>query len=120
MVLAGKVLTSSRYREFSDLHAKLKARYPASIGSLELPRKQAFNKLFKMRTDFVEERRLGLQTYLQTLMSNAECCRSPELRDFLCQRPTPQTNFQREFGDITQASSHSSDRNARHILYLAL
>ena len=81
----------------------LRAKYP-SLNDLDFPRKHSI-KLFKMKSEFVEERRLALQTYLQRLVDNSEVCNSAVLREFLCRRQTPMTNLPvKEFGDITQAA----------------
>jgi len=68
--------------------------------------------LFKLKPQFVEERRIALQAYLQLLLDNKEICQSDDLREFLCQREqkygTGELNRTTEFGDITQDTSESS------------
>lgn len=55
-------IVTRRYSEFAALHAKLKDKFGAAVRGLELPSK----RLVTSFTDgFVEQRRLGLEKYLQ-------------------------------------------------------
>ncbi|OJJ49541.1 hypothetical protein ASPZODRAFT_138929 [Penicilliopsis zonata CBS 506.65] len=71
-----------RYSEFHELHQKLRMRYP-SVRHLEFPRRRVVMKLQK---EFLQKRRLALETYLQNLLLLPEVCRSRDLRAFLSQR----------------------------------
>ncbi|EXJ85279.1 hypothetical protein A1O3_05954 [Capronia epimyces CBS 606.96] len=71
-----------RYSEFHDLHQKLRRRYP-STRSLEFPRRRVVMKLQKQ---FLQNRRLALERYLQQLLQMPDVCRSRELRSFLSQQ----------------------------------
>ncbi|KAF5004652.1 hypothetical protein F66182_16019, partial [Fusarium sp. NRRL 66182] len=53
-----------RYSEFHELHQKLRMRYP-SVRQLEFPRRRMMMKLQK---DFLQKRRVALETYLQQLL----------------------------------------------------
>ncbi|KIW52870.1 hypothetical protein PV05_08483 [Exophiala xenobiotica] len=71
-----------RYSEFHDLHQRLRRRYP-STRNLEFPRRRVVMKLQKQ---FLQNRRLALEHYLQQLLQMPDVCRSRELRSFLSQR----------------------------------
>lgn len=71
-----------RYSEFHELHQKLRMRYP-SVRQLEFPRRRMMMKLQK---DFLQKRRVALETYLQQLLLLPEVCRSRDLRAFLSQQ----------------------------------
>lgn len=71
-----------RYSEFHDLHQKLRRRYP-STRNLEFPRRRVVMKLQKQ---FLQNRRLALERYLQQLLQMPDVCRSRELRSFLSQQ----------------------------------
>ncbi|KAL6245028.1 tRNA (guanine-N(7)-)-methyltransferase (tRNA(m7G46)-methyltransferase) [Rhinocladiella similis] len=71
-----------RYSEFHGLHQKLRRRYP-STRNLEFPRRRMVMKLQKQ---FLQNRRLALEHYLQQLLQMPDVCRSRELRSFLSQQ----------------------------------
>ncbi|KAK4944431.1 tRNA (guanine-N(7)-)-methyltransferase (tRNA(m7G46)-methyltransferase) [Elasticomyces elasticus] len=71
-----------RYSEFHDLHQRLRRRYPSTRG-LEFPRRRVVMKLQKQ---FLQNRRLALEHYLQLLLQMPDVCRSRELRSFLSQQ----------------------------------
>lgn len=71
-----------RYSEFHELHQKLRMSYP-SVRHLEFPRRRMVMKLQK---EFLQKRRLALESYLQKLLLLPEVCRSRDLRAFLSQR----------------------------------
>lgn len=75
-----------RYSEFHDLHQKLRRRYP-STRNLEFPRRRMVMKLQKQ---FLHNRRVALQAYLQQLLHMPDVCRSRELRSFLSQQAISQ------------------------------
>jgi len=97
-------VVARRYREFFDLHNKLRVKFPL-VNDFDLPGKKMMN-LFKLNSKFVEERRVNLQSYLQLLLDNKDVCRCDELREFLCQREQrfagSSAKGEGEFGDITQ------------------
>ncbi|KIW85562.1 hypothetical protein Z517_00954 [Fonsecaea pedrosoi CBS 271.37] len=70
-----------RYSEFHELHQRLRRRYP-STRNLEFPRRRVVMKLQKQ---FLQNRRLALEHYLQQLLQMPDVCRSRELRSFLSQ-----------------------------------
>ncbi|RVX71914.1 hypothetical protein B0A52_04313 [Exophiala mesophila] len=70
-----------RYSEFHDLHQRLRRRYP-SIRNLEFPRRRMVMKLQKQ---FLQNRKLALENYLQQLLKMPDVCRSREFRAFLSQ-----------------------------------
>ena len=71
-----------RYSEFHELHHKLRTRYP-SVRQLEFPRRRM---VMKFQRDFIQKRRIALESYLQGLLQLPEVCRSRDLRAFLSQR----------------------------------
>ncbi|KAJ9657562.1 tRNA (guanine-N(7)-)-methyltransferase (tRNA(m7G46)-methyltransferase) [Neophaeococcomyces mojaviensis] len=71
-----------RYSEFHDLHTKLRKRYP-STRNLEFPRRRMVMKLQKQ---FLHNRRVALEAYLQQLLRMPDVCRSREFRSFLSQQ----------------------------------
>ncbi|KAI5289374.1 Intermediate filament protein [Ascosphaera aggregata] len=71
-----------RYSEFHELHQRLRSQYRA-VRNLEFPRRRVVMKLQK---DFLQKRRIALESYLQQLLELPEVCRSRELRSFLSQR----------------------------------
>ena len=71
-----------RYSEFHDLHQKLRRSYP-STRALEFPRRRVVMKLQKQ---FLHNRKVALENYLQQLLSMPDVCRSHELRSFLSQQ----------------------------------
>ena len=70
-----------RYSEFHELHQRLRRRYP-STRSLEFPRRRV---VMKFQKQFLQNRRLALEHYLQQLLQMPDVCRSRELRSFLSQ-----------------------------------
>ena len=70
-----------RYRQFHELHKRLRARFP-SVRELDFPRRQT---LFTLQKDFVNKRRVTLERYLRSLLLVPAICRSRELRAFLSQ-----------------------------------
>jgi len=98
-------VVARRYREFFDLHNKLRVKF-SIVNDFDLPGKKMMS-LFKLNSKFVEERRVALQYYLQLLLDNKDICRCDELREFLCQREQKYAGHsggkgEGEFGDITQ------------------
>jgi sorting nexin-25 len=71
-----------RYSEFHDLHQRLRRRYPSTRG-LEFPRRRMVMKLQKQ---FLHNRRIALENFLQQLVRMPDVCRSRELRSFLSQQ----------------------------------
>lgn len=71
-----------RYSEFHDLHHNLRTRY-SSVRQLEFPRRRM---VLKLQKEFLQKRRMALESYLQKLLLLPEVCRSRDLRAFLSQR----------------------------------
>ncbi|KAJ5489615.1 hypothetical protein N7539_004505 [Penicillium diatomitis] len=71
-----------RYSEFHELHQKLRMSYP-SVRHLEFPRRRVVMKLQK---EFLQKRRIALESYMQKLLLLPEVCRSRDLRAFLSQQ----------------------------------
>ncbi|GAA6034337.1 hypothetical protein JCM8097_002675 [Rhodosporidiobolus ruineniae] len=76
---AGWIVTR-RYSEFATLSGQL-AKFPAARG-LDFPSKRLVGTYSK---DFIEQRRIGLERYLQALVKIPAVCQSSEFRTFLSQ-----------------------------------
>ncbi|XP_056155436.1 sorting nexin-16 isoform X2 [Lampris incognitus] len=69
-----------RYTDFSRLNDKLKEMFPGF--RLALPPKRWFKDNYD--TDFLEERQLGLQAFLQNLVAHKDIANCLAVREFLC------------------------------------
>ncbi|CUS08324.1 unnamed protein product [Tuber aestivum] len=77
-----------RYSEFLNLHQALRSTFP-SVKPLDFPRRRV---VMKFQKDFLEKRRVSLETYLRSLLLLPDVCRSRTFRSFLSQNyiaPTP-------------------------------
>ncbi|XP_039517233.1 sorting nexin-16-like [Pimephales promelas] len=81
-----------RYTDFSRLHDKLKEMFP--VFDFVLPPKRWFNNF---SAEFLEERQLGLQDFLQHLVARKDLRNSEAVRQFLCLDDPPAA-----FGDIRE------------------
>ncbi|XP_056100478.1 sorting nexin-16 isoform X2 [Rhinichthys klamathensis goyatoka] len=84
-VLVRKTLDESwvvfrRYTDFSRLNDKLKEMFPGF--RLALPPKRWFKDNYE--TDFLEDRQLGLQAFLQNLVAHKDIAHCVAVREFLC------------------------------------
>lgn len=70
-----------RYSEFDDLQSRLLQTFPNSAAAMpQLPRKSVISKF---RPKFLENRRAGLQYFLNCILLNPEFSGSPVLKEFL-------------------------------------
>lgn len=69
-----------RYTDFSRLNDKLKEMFPGF--RLSLPPKRWFKDNYD--SDFLEDRQLGLQAFLQNLVAHKDIANSLAVREFLC------------------------------------
>ncbi|KAG7488286.1 hypothetical protein MATL_G00033540 [Megalops atlanticus] len=69
-----------RYTDFSRLNDKLKEMFPGF--RLSLPPKRWFKDNYN--TDFLEDRQLGLQVFLQNMVAHKDIANSMAVREFLC------------------------------------
>ncbi|KAF0028289.1 hypothetical protein F2P81_019376 [Scophthalmus maximus] len=69
-----------RYTDFSRLNDKLKEMFPGF--RLSLPPKRWFKDNYD--SDFLEDRQLGLQAFLQNLVAHKDISNSLAVREFLC------------------------------------
>ncbi|XP_059835351.1 sorting nexin-16 [Hypanus sabinus] len=69
-----------RYTDFSRLNDKLKEMFPGF--RLALPPKRWFKDNYD--PNFLEERQLGLQAFLQNLVAHKDIANSTSVREFLC------------------------------------
>ncbi|SCV67692.1 BQ2448_5303 [Microbotryum intermedium] len=75
-------IVTRRYSEFATLHAHLREKYVAAR-NLEFPGKRLVTSY---NDGFIEQRKLGLEKYLQALIRVPVICQSNELRSFLSQQ----------------------------------
>uniref|UniRef100_A0A8C4NMT5 non-specific serine/threonine protein kinase n=2 Tax=Eptatretus burgeri TaxID=7764 RepID=A0A8C4NMT5_EPTBU len=68
-----------RYTEFDKLFSTLKKRFPHM--ALKIPAKRIFGNNFD--PDFIKQRSEGLNGFIQTVMSNPELFKLPEVHSFL-------------------------------------
>ena len=69
-----------RFTDFTRLHTKLKLMFPNV--NLALPKKKWFGNNFS--SGFLDTRIAGLQTFINTIINDAEMKRSPVVREFFC------------------------------------
>lgn len=69
-----------RFTDFQRLNDKLRSKHPNL--DLSLPAKSFFDNVFSPM--FIEKRQLGLQLYLNRLMSSRELLKDLAVRRFLC------------------------------------
>lgn len=69
-----------RYADFSRLNDKLKEMFPGF--RLSLPPKRWFKDNYD--SDFLEDRQLGLQAFLQNLVAHKDIAHCQAVREFLC------------------------------------
>ncbi|XP_037612632.1 sorting nexin-16 isoform X1 [Sebastes umbrosus] len=69
-----------RYTDFSRINDKLKEMFPGF--RLALPPKRWFKDNYD--TDFLEDRQLGLQAFLQNLVAHKDIANCMAVREFLC------------------------------------
>ncbi|GAA6009459.1 hypothetical protein JCM11491_003565 [Sporobolomyces phaffii] len=75
-------IVTRRYSEFASLYSKIKDKFvPARY--IDFPPKRIVTSYSK---EFIEQRRIGLERYLQSLIKIPVVCRSQELRAFLSQQ----------------------------------
>lgn len=73
-------LVLRRFTDFTRLHTKLKQLFPNV--NLVLPKKKWFGNNFS--SGFLDTRVSGLQTFINTILGNAEMRKSPVVREFFC------------------------------------
>ncbi|KAJ5156588.1 hypothetical protein N7492_009391 [Penicillium capsulatum] len=77
----GPMVVRMRYSEFDDLRQRLISAFPHARNALPaLPPKSV---LYKFRPTFLENRRAGLEYFLNCVLLNPEFSSSPVVKDFL-------------------------------------
>ncbi|KAJ5626154.1 hypothetical protein N7510_002463 [Penicillium lagena] len=77
----GPIVVRMRYSEFDDLRQRLESSFPHAKSALPaLPPKSV---IYKFRPKFLENRRVGLQYFLNCVLLNPEFSGSPIVKDFL-------------------------------------
>ncbi|KNC96238.1 uncharacterized protein SPPG_08392 [Spizellomyces punctatus DAOM BR117] len=95
-----------RYSEFFTLHQTLRSKFPI-VQRLDFPSK-VLKGIMKLKKDFVENRRVALDDYLQSIMKYTDICQSSELRRFICHEHVAKL--------LTVRSSILSDRRPKRSL----
>ncbi|KAM4605741.1 sorting nexin-16-like [Polymixia lowei] len=99
-----------RYADFSRLNDKLKELFPRF--RLALPPKRWFKDNYDM--EFLEERQIGLQTFLQNLIAHKDIINSEVVRHFLCldDPPSPFDSLEesRAFCETLEETNHRLQR----------
>lgn len=83
---AASWVVAHRYSEFHELYQQLRRRYP-STRTIDFPRRRMVMKLQKQ---FLHNRRVALEAWLQQLLRMPDVCRSREFRSFLSQQAITQ------------------------------
>jgi hypothetical protein len=97
-----------RFTDFQRLNDKLRLRYP-HLDYLSLPSKSIFD-MNVFNPVFIEKRQLGLQLYLNQLMSNKILLKESSVRQFLCIDEPPISTINAPTNDtLTYQSSTYSD-----------
>lgn len=73
-------LVLRRFTDFTRLHTKLKSIYPTA--NIVLPRKKWFGNNFS--SGFLDTRIAGLQTFINTILGDAQMRVNPVVREFFC------------------------------------
>ncbi|KAJ5622394.1 hypothetical protein N7528_005626 [Penicillium herquei] len=77
----GPMVVRMRYSEFDELRQRLVSSFPHAKSALPaLPPKSVF---YKFRPNFLENRRVGLEYFLNCVLLNPEFSSSPIVKDFL-------------------------------------
>ncbi|XP_056149344.1 sorting nexin-16-like [Lampris incognitus] len=99
-----------RYADFARLNDKLKEHFPRF--RLALPPKRWFKDNYDM--EFLEERQIGLQTFLQNLTAHKDIINSEAVRQFLCldDPPSPFDSLEesRAFCETLEETNHRLQR----------
>ncbi|KAM3603929.1 uncharacterized protein V6R79_004160 [Siganus canaliculatus] len=99
-----------RFADFCRLHGKLKKLFPSC--GLTLPPKRWFKDNYN--EEFLERRRIGLQTYLQELTQNKDVISCESVRRFLCllDPPSPFDSLEesRAFCETLEETNHRLQR----------
>ncbi|RKO90423.1 PXA domain-containing protein, partial [Blyttiomyces helicus] len=96
-------VVARRFSEFATLHATLRVRFPGVVSGVEFP-SRVLDGIMRMRKDFIEGRRVGLERWLQSMLKHAEICRYPDFRAFICHEDILRM-LSAELGDATGGSS---------------
>ncbi|XP_038820205.1 sorting nexin-16-like [Salvelinus namaycush] len=100
-----------RYTDFARLNDKLKELFPRF--RLSLPPKRWFKDNYDM--EFLEERQLGLQAFLQNLIAHRDITNSEAVRQFLCldDPPGPFDSLEesRAFCETLEETNHRLQRD---------
>ncbi|KAJ3425219.1 sorting nexin [Anaeramoeba flamelloides] len=69
-----------RYSEFRNLHQILKKKFPSELKQIRLPPKKIIGNFDE---DFLEQRRLGLEEYINALLKDEDVAECMEINKFL-------------------------------------
>ncbi|KAJ6239185.1 sorting nexin-13 [Anaeramoeba flamelloides] len=69
-----------RYSEFRNLHQILKKKFPSELKQIRLPPKKIIGNFDE---DFIEQRRSGLEEYINALLQDEDVAECMEINKFL-------------------------------------
>jgi hypothetical protein len=102
-------LVLRRFTDFTRLQTKLKALFPHI--NLVLPKKKWFGNNFS--SAFLDMRVNGLQTFINTILSNAEMRKCPAVREFFCLDEPPM--FAEEVSEDCRIVVESQNETIAHL-----
>ncbi|XP_013404642.1 serine/threonine-protein kinase Sgk1 [Lingula anatina] len=100
-----------RYAEFNALYDKLKKIFPKA--GLKLPGKKIFGN--NLAPDFVKQRREGLHSFVQKLVSDPKICHHPEVKLFLSLDNPKTQGSKEEDEDINENGDGLTDKDANPV-----
>ncbi|XP_069477236.1 serine/threonine-protein kinase Sgk3 [Ambystoma mexicanum] len=98
-----------RYAEFDKLYNTLRKQFPNT--NLKIPPKRIFGDNFD--PDFLQQRRAGLNEFIQNLLQHPQLCIHPDVKDFL-QMDNPK-HFSDPSEDEDESSSHKKTFGSQNI-----
>ncbi|XP_029447275.1 serine/threonine-protein kinase Sgk3 isoform X3 [Rhinatrema bivittatum] len=97
-----------RYAEFDKLYNTLRKQFPST--NLKIPAKRIFGDNFD--PDFIQQRREGLNDFIQNLLRHPELCNHPDVKAFLqMDRPKQHSDPSEDEDDGSSQKLNSTSQN---------
>ncbi|XP_030071056.1 serine/threonine-protein kinase Sgk3 [Microcaecilia unicolor] len=97
-----------RYTEFDKLYNTLRKQFPST--NLKIPAKRIFGDNFD--PDFIQQRREGLNDFIQNLLRHPELCNHPDVKAFLqMDRPKQLSDPSEDEDDQSSQKLNSTSQN---------